>query len=141
MERICTILSESSSEYANSEQDEMASHGSHSVPECTTSSTTETVQSETASNSATFTLVRVVKTNILGSVLEKDYQKKIPQKERSVRLPHHHVTLILNYFLLLKDVQSFQISHLKSQLENCFVVVVEKSCHLSEVLSRTILHH
>ena len=71
----------------------------------------------------------------------KGLSEKIPQKERSVRLPHHHVTLILNYFLLLKDVQSFQISHLKSQLENCFVVVVEKSCHLSEVLSRTILHH
>ena len=66
VERICTILSNSLSKYADSEQDEMASHGSHSVPECTTASATETVQSETARD---VTLVRVVKTNILGSVL------------------------------------------------------------------------
>ena len=73
--------------------------------------------------------------------VRKELSNKFCQKERNARFHCRPVTLIPNQSLLLKDVQSFQVSFLEFQLENCFVIAVEKSCHLSEVLSRTMLHH
>ena len=53
VERIYNISSDTSSEYdTDRDSDGEMSSRSHSVPECKTSSTTETTQSETVSNSA-----------------------------------------------------------------------------------------
>ena len=53
VKRIYNISSDTSSEYdTDRDSDGEMSSRNHSVPECTTSSTTETTQSETVSNSA-----------------------------------------------------------------------------------------
>ena len=53
VKRIYNISSDTSSEYdTDRDSDGEMSSQSHSVPECTTSSLTETAQSETVSNSA-----------------------------------------------------------------------------------------
>ena len=75
VERICTILFGSSSEYADSE---LASHGSHSVPECTTSSTNETAQSKVI-NSAT-SLLSMLRRPTSSDLCRKRTIRKNPPK-------------------------------------------------------------
>jgi len=82
VERICTISSDSSSQYADSEQDELASHGSHSVLECTISSTTETAQSETVSNSATSLLSVLRRPTSLDLCRKRTIRKNPPKGKK-----------------------------------------------------------
>ena len=132
VQQICDISSDSSSEYDCG--GEISSQSSMACVTSTTS-TTETAQNKTASKRS---LLSVCKGQHLQICVGKEMSDKIHQKERNARFQRRPVALIP---LPLKDVQSFQVSFLEFQLENCFVIAVEKSYHLSEVLSRTMWHH
>ena len=80
VERIYNISSDILSEYdTNRDSDGEMSSRSHSVPECTTSSTTETIQSETVSNFAR-PLLSVLRRPTSSDLCRKRVIRKNPLK-------------------------------------------------------------
>ena len=127
--------------------DEMSTRSSvgcvASYSSCSTNETTrsETVEGSSKNSTISRSLLSVLQRPTCSNLCRKGTIRQNPPKGKKRKASSSSCSTDPKSVTPAQRCLEFRDEPFTVSAGNCFAVVVEKSCHLSEVLLRTMLHH